>query len=68
MDHVQATKTTAHSTGKADHMDFEAAMHRTKALFSAIWELAKSGDHHDAIMDLASLGESIIEDQLRSEE
>ena len=53
---------------EALYMDFETAMYHAQALFSAIHTLASGpiGEHSSVIYDLASLGESIIEDQLKS--
>ena len=54
---------------KALYMDWECAVHRRNALFAAIGELAGSGlyERDNFIINLASLGKSIVEDQLDAE-
>ena len=50
------------------YMDWETAAHRVKALLSAIFHLSSftGVNENGTINELASLGEVIIEDQLKS--
>jgi len=62
-----ANEQTQHLPSEAFYMDCEAALHRAKALFKGIWATANGGLGKDTlshIIDLASLDEAILEDQL----
>ena len=68
-DSQQEQTSTESLPSKALYMDWECSMHRLNALFAAIGELAGSGLHEsdNLIINLASLGKAIVEDQLDTE-